>query len=284
MPNFSGDQVEQLTLGLVRKFGLSLSATAQRDESADVIRFFSDDLDRDEGFSTSVRIGWRRFSARFEPGIFAGPLLREMSEASPENRKQASSFIRLAGERDLTFEATVNGASQTDLSLDTWPDIWESMSINIRTKPVELDHEDEAQISRMVFDVASIIFGIVVPLLPTEDVDLFEESPTAGLPEGSKSTVEVNRYERSKINRAACITAKGCACLVCGFDFRQKYGDIGEEYIHVHHIIPVSKLGEGYAIDPIDDLVPLCPNCHAMVHRRSPPLSIDELKLLMEKT
>ena len=280
MDSFRKEHIEELTSSLVERYGLSLSTTAQQDDSGDVINFFSNDLDREEGFSISIRIAWRRLFARFEPGNFAAPLLREMSDASPENRKQASSFIRLAKERDLTFEATVNGVSQADLSLSKWPDVWRSMSISVRTKPVELNHE--AQISRRVFDVASIMFGIVVPLLPTEDVDLFEESPTAGLPEGSKSTVEVNRYERSKINRAACITAKGCACLVCGFDFRQKYGDIGNEYIHVHHIIPVSKLGESYAIDPIDDLVPLCPNCHAMVHRRSPPLSIDELKLLMK--
>ena len=284
MANLSKDGVEQLTSRLVRKFGLSLSATARRDESGDLIVFSSDDLDEGEGFSISVRIAWRRLSAHFKPDTFAAPLLREMSKASPEHRKQASSFLRLAREHDLSLEATVNGEPQTDLSLDKWPNIWKSMSIYVCTKPVEIEHGNEEQIRRIILDVASITFGMVVPLLPTEDVDLFEESPAVGLPEGSREKVEVNRYERSKINRAACITAKGYICQACGFDFRQKYGDIGDEYIHVHHIIPVSKLGEGYAIDPIDDLVPLCPNCHAMVHRRSPPLSIDELKLLMENT
>jgi 5-methylcytosine-specific restriction protein A len=241
-------------------------------------------LNEEEGFLVSVKVEWRRLSVHFKPGKFAAPLLREMSNASEESRKQASSFIRLAEDRGLFLKVTVNGEYQTDLSFAAWPDTWKSMSISGRSKPVDLDHDNEMQVGEKVFDVASIIFGIVVPLLPTEDVDLFEETRTPSLPEGAKKRVEVNRYERSKLNRAACITAKGYACQACGFDFREKYGDIGIEYIHVHHIIPVSELGENYEVDPISDLVPLCPNCHAMVHRRNPPFSINELRLLMENT
>jgi len=282
MANFSTDQVNQLTSQLVSRFGLSLSATVQRDESGELIIFTGDDLDDGEGFRISVKIEWRRLSAYFEPERFAAPLLREMSDASQENQVQSSAFTRLAEQRELSPEITINGRYQTDLSVENWPDTWKSMAIRLRTKPIELDHNDEDQVSKNVLDVASIIFGIVIPLLPTEDIKLFEDSPASGVPEGSKKRVEVNRYERSKINRAACITANGYICQACGFDFQKKYGDIGSGYIHVHHVIPVSELGENYKIDPINDLVPLCPNCHSMVHRRTPPLSVHELKLLME--
>ena len=67
-------------------------------------------------------------------------------------------------------------------------------------------------------------------------------------------------------------------CSVCGFDFQKQYGAIGKNFIHVHHIVPVSQMGDGYVVDPIKDLIPVCPNCHAMIHRTDPPLTIEELR------
>jgi 5-methylcytosine-specific restriction protein A len=65
---------------------------------------------------------------------------------------------------------------------------------------------------------------------------------------------------------------------ICGFDFEARYGEFGKGFIQVHHIVPVSEIGERYVVDPKSDLVPVCPNCHAMIHRRHPPLSIGELR------
>ena len=44
------------------------------------------------------------------------------------------------------------------------------------------------------------------------------------------------------------------------------YGEIGADFIHVHHTVPASQLGNNYQLDPLTDLVPLCANCHAMAH------------------
>jgi len=66
--------------------------------------------------------------------------------------------------------------------------------------------------------------------------------------------------------------------MVCGMDFVSRYGELGSGFIHVHHVIPVSKMGPNYIVDPINDLTPVCPNCHAMLHRKDPPLEIEELK------
>ena len=57
---------------------------------------------------------------------------------------------------------------------------------------------------------------------------------------------------------------------------------LGEGFIHVHHIVPLSGLGKSYVVDPINDLRPVCPNCHAMLHKRVPPYTIDELREIME--
>lgn len=96
--------------------------------------------------------------------------------------------------------------------------------------------------------------------------------------EGSAMQVLVNRYERSEEARNACIKHFGTKCQACRLEFSDKYGSIGREFIHVHHKTPLSEVGKDYRVDPIDDLVPVCPNCHAMIHRRSPPLSIAELR------
>ncbi|HHO0788469.1 HNH endonuclease [Aeromonas allosaccharophila] len=63
-------------------------------------------------------------------------------------------------------------------------------------------------------------------------------------------------------------------------DFGEKYGELGKGFIHVHHMMPLSEIGEEYVVDPIKDLIPVCPNCHAMLHRRNPPLTIDDLRKL----
>ena len=68
-------------------------------------------------------------------------------------------------------------------------------------------------------------------------------------------------------------------------NFYDIYGDIGYHFIEVHHPTPASAMKPGYVFDVDRDLVPLCPNCHAMVHRRNPPYSVNEMKnILWEKT
>ncbi|MEX2491198.1 MAG: hypothetical protein WD425_05495 [Nitrospirales bacterium] len=90
-------------------------------------------------------------------------------------------------------------------------------------------------------------------------------------------------YERDPKNRAKAIEIHGTACMVCGLDFGEKYGDWGEGFIHVHHNKPISEAGE-VLINPAKDLSVVCPNCHAMIHRkRNETLSIEDLRGLIEK-
>jgi 5-methylcytosine-specific restriction protein A len=96
--------------------------------------------------------------------------------------------------------------------------------------------------------------------------------------EGSVRHVLVNAYERSSAARAACLAHYGHTCSVCGFDFEKTYGLIGKDFIHVHHLKEISSIAQSYQVDPVQDLRPVCPNCHSMLHRRTPAYSIDELK------
>lgn len=104
------------------------------------------------------------------------------------------------------------------------------------------------------------------------------------LEEGAKRTIIINAYERNTDARVKCIAHWGYSCSVCGFDFQKVYGEIGRNFIHVHHLIPLSEIGRSYQINPIQDLRPVCPNCHAMLHKATPPLSIEQLKEIIEQS
>lgn len=99
--------------------------------------------------------------------------------------------------------------------------------------------------------------------------------------EGTASQVTLTRYERNPFARRACINHYGYSCAVCDFDFEKHYGELGKNFIHVHHLRQVATVGKAYEVNPIKDLRPVCPNCHAMLHRQNPLLTIDFLKSLL---
>ncbi len=102
--------------------------------------------------------------------------------------------------------------------------------------------------------------------------------------EGATKQVAVNVYERSPAARQACLNHYGSNCFVCGFNFEKQYGKSGAGFIHVHHLKPLSEIGTKYKLDPVRDLRPVCPNCHAMIHKRTPPYTIQEMKKMLSET
>lgn len=106
--------------------------------------------------------------------------------------------------------------------------------------------------------------------LPTGVRDILHPDE-ADLSEGDRAQVTVNRYERDPKGRAACIAHYAVGgriqCQACELALSDRYGALGEGFIHIHHIVPLARRGRAYTLDPIRDLVPLCPNCHAMIHR-----------------
>ncbi|MEV4536255.1 HNH endonuclease [Asanoa sp. NPDC049518] len=105
-----------------------------------------------------------------------------------------------------------------------------------------------------------------------------EELPDQTYEEGAVTRVLVNRYERDRAARAASIAYHGTTCRVCGFNFEAQYGELGRDFVHVHHIREISVLGPGYQVDPKRDLIPLCANCHAMAHRTTPAQTPSQLR------
>lgn len=96
--------------------------------------------------------------------------------------------------------------------------------------------------------------------------------------EGRRREITTKTYDRSPLARQECIKYHGYNCDVCGLNFEETYGPIGTSYIEVHHLRPVADVDAEYLIDPIKDLRPVCANCHRMLHKQRPPLSIEELR------
>ena len=140
---------------------------------------------------------------------------------------------------------------------------------------VKAGHRQEA-----VATLASLV-GRELPNPGYAAQDEQDLSANSALMEGALRRVVSSEYERNPAARVACIEHYGASCVVCGFSFESMYGEFGRGFIHVHHLTPVSAIGKEYRVDPIADLRPVCPNCHAMLHRQDPPVTIEELRDLM---
>lgn len=100
-------------------------------------------------------------------------------------------------------------------------------------------------------------------------------------PEGAKKRVEVNRYERDPEARRLRLEHDDYTCQVCDLRFEDRYGEFAREYMHVHHVVPLSQIAdhENHVVDPLTDLVAVCPNCHAMLHHHpDKPCTVEKLK------
>ncbi|MEI4196678.1 HNH endonuclease [Roseovarius sp. E0-M6] len=140
-----------------------------------------------------------------------------------------------------------------------------------------IDHFDDTLEERRLVVVGTDYFAVKTtdPQASTVEIE-----PTM-YSEGARFDVVQTHFERNRQARDKCIEINGPVCAVCEMDFQSIYGDIGSGFIHVHHIVRVADRKTQYKINPAEDLVPVCPNCHAMLHKQTPPFSVQELKDMM---
>ncbi len=98
--------------------------------------------------------------------------------------------------------------------------------------------------------------------------------------EGFKTEIvrETNYRNRELIYKAKL--ELGTTCFICSFNFEEKYGLHGKGFVEMHHLIPIS---EGKRISKIKDLVPVCSNCHRMLHKGNITFNIDDIKRMIAK-
>lgn len=135
---------------------------------------------------------------------------------------------------------------------------------------------------RMRAELLEFIESVLQSKTGNNDCEVDYPNNESAFYEGAVMKVLVNKYERNPKARKQCIDKLGCKCVVCGCDFAKRYGKLGEGFIHVHHIVPIGSIGKEYELNPVKDLVPVCPNCHYMLHRTNPPIEPEVLKEMLQ--
>ena len=205
------------------------------------------------------------------------------------NRSSASDYIvNFKKMMDGEKYTMTNNAEQTDYILTKILNDYGVAKLANAIKAVKehLEYQKGKNNLNRIKDIVSWHEETLNKILLSQTVTIYPDeldNPDETLFEGSKKTVLVNSYERNPVARKKCIEHYGFQCIVCRCDFEKIYGDIGKGFIHVHQLTQLSDIGQGYEVDPVKDLRPVCPNCHAMLHKKSPPYTIDEIKLNIDK-
>lgn len=228
----------------------------------------------------TISLGWRSLSLSYIPQGFGIELVRYaehiLSNQDFGEVLESIGFYPLHGIVDIRCDGEI--LPLTDRS--KWHSGWRNLEVHAKFLPFEARGANKDPDIDQVMPRISSFLKLVAALLPPIALrnEVFLEDRLQGVPEGSRTRVEVNRYERDPVNRQACIDAQGASCSVCSMDFETRYGLIGRGFIHVHHLVPLAHVAEEHPIDPKKDLAPVCANCHAMLHRRTPPFTIAELR------
>lgn len=252
------------------RFGLPFIGGPDNEPNSTLLRVVGVPAPND--FGIRIVQGWRRVDATFEPAPFASGLLAALGREDPASR---AAFMNIWKSFELVgtnVDLQVNGGRCTvaEIPDGTWT--------SFRIKCSRLAAQEDVQMAAE--ETASACLALLLALLPLEDD---HPNPFQGQEEGEAIRTFGTRYERNPANRAAAIAVHGVRCSVCGFDFLSAYGELGRGFIEIHHTVPVSTMGGGYIVDPATEMVPLCANCHRMVHRESPPVAVDIMRAIVSR-
>lgn len=233
-------------------------------------------IDANDGFSIQFQRHWRSAEASFVPGKFARPLLRKMGAVDSTGKTTFSALIRSLPP-SVKAKCVVNGLSLDSSKPDGWPADWSSFELSLVRGSLPADDMTETDWQQVVADLVLPVFAMTIALIGVEDCD----SEDVAL-EGEKTQRLSTSHERKKINRDICLQIHGRTCHCCDLVFAKVYGEIAEGFIEVHHIEPISQAGGPYKLNPATDLVPVCSNCHSVLHMTEPPMLPAELRLLVQ--
>ena len=218
-----------------------------------------------------------RMIMSFTPQQYGALFVKNMGQKSIEAKRLFSEYSKCLQKEGCNIDFCINNHPYNSTKPEEWPDqLWNKVHLKITKAPFEI--KEDPDYGALALHYGRLMLGMILSL---SDIVPLDDSMD-GYKEGAEKVALSKRYERNRLNRELCLLNKGYKCSICGFDFEGFYGPIGRHFIHVHHVVPVSRIGPDYVIDPVRDLIPVCPNCHAMLHRKDPPYLPNELKSLLE--
>jgi 5-methylcytosine-specific restriction protein A len=215
-------------------------------------------------------------TATLVPDTFAGRLIRFLGDRAGEIADLWQQMVEEFESDGTKVAVTINGVARTPI--ESAGAEWQSLEIEANTRihrPISPQTRGWA--------LASSALGVLALFAAYSDESV-QEIDEPGAEEGTKVIRQSIGYERKHANRIRCLNHHGYNCAVCGFSFAQQYGSLGSGFVEVHHIFTVAAMPEGYRPDPKTEMVPLCSNCHKMVHRTVPPMNPDELRQRMNQS
>ncbi|WP_167043515.1 HNH endonuclease [Salinibacterium sp. ZJ454] len=254
---------------------LNVSVLADSIGNTGAVSLRVDGVDRPRGFAAvaSVRLSVAHAHIAFD--TLAKPLLDSVSRDEGDWQQLANTVNNLEG-MGVRLEIKVDGSRAAGAPAET------PGSLEISGRAV--NWQDDA--AEAASSLAAIVMGMLLSLLPLDDPEAETQAEPTGdaafAEEGRKRRIATNWYERSRSNRALAIIAHGTACTSCGFSFERAYGELGIGYVEIHHLTPVHLMDGPRIVNPIEELVPLCSNCHRMVHRIDPPMPPHVLREILE--
>ena len=256
------------SLSVLTGLGIGCSQT-----NSGVLVFFADsEIEQKDSVGIQIELkGLRRHQFSLVYGKSAGLLRQQIKNA---NRSQVEISNKLA---DTVFR-------DVDIRLDV-EELFANICANSPSTSALLsrvnieDHGSEGEWRKSLNRVVTPLLLALAELIGFED-DLEAIGEGQGDSEGAEYLRQSVARERSSRNRQRCITLRGATCEVCGWDSKKVYG-LDFEIIDVHHTEPLSSFEGSKVFNPLTDLVPLCPNCHRAAHKKSPPYSVEELKMFV---
>lgn len=148
-------------------------------------------------------------------------------------------------------------------------------------RPNKQNAIQEMDLSKLELLMSNRDLGLSVGAYPGKKGEGKErEEPGKTYPEKTLLRIHQKKFERNRTAREKCLAYHGTRCKICSTDYSTLYGPLGEDLVEVHHIVPMSQLPEKYQLDPVKDLLPVCPNCHTVLHRGY-PLTFQEIKKML---
>lgn len=237
----------------------------------------ADGNDERRTFAILASLTGRQLQVMFRAGRWAGELVAAMGQTDEEGKRIWVDLVSRCTAGDggrLTM--TVNGKLVDAMEPALWPSNWQLLTIAFERPRVALDDYDATAMGLTSPEIWIARFGAAIAaLLPIQEVEVGQFEPDV---EGDPRLAAHFSYERSRRNRAAAISIHGYDCHACSTNMEKVYGPLGADFIHVHHENMLAAQGGARLVDPYTDLVPLCPNCHAIAHRRRPPYSVMEIR------
>lgn len=274
--------ITSIDYDLENEYGLKWIISVCESGEGDINLEFAPNSDSDDNcvigfnlylFYTSVSLELTAIN----PPAFMDSVFKNISRNGREHISQITEFEELLESRGGRITYQINGRKYPDAQLKSLENIhWKSFSARYDSDYIDTHYRLDFNYNgfrQIILDYAGYI--LLFSNYVNREQAFYEE--------GQKFIETSTKYERNPINRRICLSSKGYACSVCGLKMEDKYGGIGRDFIEVHHVVPVSEYDGARYIDPLKELFPVCPNCHAMLHRRKPPYSIEELKKMITR-